>query len=217
MRFQNCHRLETFAVTSARRFATDDLLHMTRLCDAKAESRAHSAKTMDVRDCDYNVRRLNVAVSDVRGFQVAYERAVPDVPVQEISALVAAGSPWSRMVELIDRSAPYGFLIYFRNDVHQVMQAAGDDADCIAYLMGNHTIAERMFRYDPRTMLYAPLHTVIWEDSAGKAWFTVDQPSTQFSSLGRPEIAAVGRDLDTKLAALLDALDLHVPAALTIG
>jgi hypothetical protein len=30
--------------------------------------------------------------------------------------------------------------------------------------MGNHTIAEQMFRYDPRAMLYAPLRTIIWED-----------------------------------------------------
>ncbi len=119
---------------------------------------------MDVRASDYNVRRRNVSV--------------PDVPAQEVSALVAAG---------------------------RLMQAAGDEADCIAYLMGNHTIAERMFRDDPRVMLYAPLHTVIWEDSTGRAWFTVDQPSTQFSSFERPEIAAVGRDLDRKLATLLDA------------
>ena len=30
--------------------------------------------------------------------------------------------------------------------------------------MGNVTIAEQMFRHDPRAMLYAPLRTVIWED-----------------------------------------------------
>jgi uncharacterized protein (DUF302 family) len=163
----------------------------------------------------YKVRRLNIRVSDVRGFQVAYETAVPDLPAEEVSALVAAGAPWSQMLELIDRCAPYGFLIYFRNDVHRVMQAAGDRADCIAYLMGNHTIAERMFRHDPRVMLYAPLHSVIWEDTAGRAWFTLDQPSTQFSSFGSPEIDAVGRELDRKLATLLAALGLDVPAALT--
>jgi len=29
------------------------------------------------------------------------------------------------------------------------MGAAGDSADCVAYLMGNHVTAERMFRHDP--------------------------------------------------------------------
>jgi len=66
------------------------------------------------------------------------------------------------------------------------MQAAGDHADCVAYLMGNHVIAERMFRHDPRAMLYAPLRAVIWEDPSGAAWFTVDQPSMQFASSGFP-------------------------------
>jgi uncharacterized protein (DUF302 family) len=49
--------------------------------------------------------------------------------------------------------------------------------------MGNHVIVEQMFRHDPRAMLYAPLRTVIWEDTTGNAWYTIDQPSTQFGSL----------------------------------
>jgi hypothetical protein len=73
--------------------------------------------------------------------------------------------------------------------------------------LGNHVLAERMFRHDPRAMLYAPLHTVIWEDADGEAWFTIDQPSTQFSSLGVPAIDEVGLELDRKLARLLDVLD----------
>ena len=56
------------------------------------------------------------------------------------------------------------------------MKLAHDDSDCVTYLIGNHTIAERMFRYDPRVMMYAPLHTVIWEDACGSAWFTSTSP-----------------------------------------
>jgi uncharacterized protein (DUF302 family) len=120
-----------------------------------------------------------------------------------------------RVPRLIDRSAPHGFLIYFRNDVHPVMTLAGDRADCVAYLMGNHVTAERMFRHDPRAMMYAPLHSVIWEDQNGDAWFTVDQPSAQFGSLGIPEIAEVGIELEHKLGALLDTLDVPVPSELS--
>ena len=94
------------------------------------------------------------------------------------------------------------------------MQLASDENDCIAYLMGNVTIAEQMFRHDPRAMLYAPLHTVIWEDAHERAWFTVDQPSTQFASFGIPAVSAVGVELDRKLAALLEALRVEVPMAL---
>jgi hypothetical protein len=83
-----------------------------------------------------------------------------------------------------------------------------------SYLMGNHTIAERMFRHDPRAMLYAPLHTVIWEDADGSAWFTADQPSTQFASFDNPDITQVGIELDHKLAALLETLAVPVPSKL---
>ncbi|HEV3054250.1 MAG TPA: DUF302 domain-containing protein [Solirubrobacteraceae bacterium] len=162
----------------------------------------------------YRVPRFTLAVPGVREFQVRYEAAVPDLPLAAVSDLVARKAPWSEMVELIERAAPHGFLIYFRNDVHPVMALAGDAADCVAYLVGNHTIAERMFRHDPRAMMYAPLHTVIWEDRRGDAWFTVDQPSAQFASFDIPEVAEVGVELDHKLAALLDALEVAVPREL---
>ena len=163
----------------------------------------------------YRAPRLSVPVPGVREFQARYEAAVPDLPLAAVEDLVSRDAPWSEMEELIERSAPHAFLVYFRNEVHPVMSLAGDRADCVAYLMGNHVIAERMFRHDPRALMYAPLHAVIWEDQAGDAWFTVDQPSKQFASFDCPEIAKVGIELDHKLAALLDTLEVPVRPALT--
>jgi hypothetical protein len=160
----------------------------------------------------YPVRRFNVQVPDVRSFQKRYEALVPDLPQPQVHDLVEKGAPWSAMEDLINEVAPYDFLIYFRNDVTPVMRTAGDSAECIAYLMGNHVVAETMFRHDPRAMLYAPLHTLIWGDPFGNAWFTVDQPSSQFGSLGSDEVLKVGKDLDRKLARLLEALDAPIPA-----
>jgi uncharacterized protein (DUF302 family) len=162
----------------------------------------------------YNARRLTVEVPGVREFQHLYEKAVPANPVEEIAALVQRGASWAEVIDVHAELAPHGFLIYWRNDVHGVMQLANDDNDCIAYLMGNVTIAEQMFRHDPRAMLYAPLRTVIWEDAHKRAWFTVDQPSMQFAGFGIPAISAVGVELDRKLAALLEALRVEVPMAL---
>jgi Domain of unknown function DUF302 len=162
----------------------------------------------------YAVKRLNVEVAGVREFQRLYEAAVPANPLEEIVALAQRGASWAEVLDAHAAWAPHGFLIYFRNEVHPVMQLAGDQNDCIAYLMGNVTIAEQMFRHDPRAMLYAPLHTVIWEDAQQRAWFTADQPSTQFASFGIPAISAVGVALDRKLAALLEALGVEVPSAL---
>ena len=162
----------------------------------------------------FRVTQLTMAIPDVRNFQRRYEAAVPDLPVEEVGALIRQRAPWSEMESLIDSSAPHGFLFYSKNDPHPLMQLAGDDADCLWYLMGNHVVAERMFRNDPRAMLYAPLRTVIWGDANGGARFTVDQPSTQFASLGICEITEAGVELDRKLARRLQTLDLDVPSAL---
>jgi hypothetical protein len=93
---------------------------------------------------------LTLPIPGVREFQSRYEAALPDLPVAAVEDLVSRKVPGSEMVELMERSAPQGFLIYFRNDVHPVTALAGDCADCVACLMGNHVIAERMFRHDPR-------------------------------------------------------------------
>jgi hypothetical protein len=162
----------------------------------------------------FPVLRLSTPIPGVRAFQSRYEEAVPDLPLDRVRELVASGAPWSATVDLMQAAAPHSFFMYFRNDTHAVMANAGDTSDCVAYLMGNHVIAEMMFRSDPRAMLYAPLRTLIWEDPTGRAWFTVDQPSTQFGSLRIPEVTKVGEDLDGKLASLLEALDVPVPAQL---
>lgn len=162
----------------------------------------------------YTGHRLNVRIPDLDGFRERYEQAVPPLPEAEVRAMVARGASWVEMLEYINAIAPTGFLIYFRLDTQPLMSLAGDAARCTAYLMGNHTIAERMFRHDPRAMLYAPLRTAIWEHRDGTAWFSTDQPSSHFSSIGIPEVTEVGLELDRKLAALLKSLDVDVPAAL---
>ena len=168
----------------------------------------------DVDQVEYAVPRLSVPVPDAADFKRRYEAAVPNLPLDAVQELVGRRAPWSEMERLIAQTAPFGFLVYFRNDVGPVMELAGHPAPCIAYLMGNHVIAERMLRHDPRVMMYAPLHTVIWEDRDGCGWFTVDQPSAQFGSFGIPEVTEVGIELDHKLAALLEALDVPVPDVL---
>jgi hypothetical protein len=57
--------------------------------------------------------------------------------------------------------------------------------------------------------------SLIEEDHAGDAWFTVDQPSKQFGSFAHPAITDVGIELDHKLGAVLDALGVPVPSSLT--
>ena len=163
----------------------------------------------------YSVSRLTVETGSTPAeFRRRYEEAVPPLPAAQVAALVQQQAPWEEMLDLVAAAAPHGFLIYFKNDVGPVVRLAGDRASGVAYLMGNHTIMERMYRYQPAVLMYAPLHTVVWGDPEGPGYFTFDKPSDQFGSFGDPRITAVGVELDQKLAALLEHLRLSVPGAL---
>jgi hypothetical protein len=118
------------------------------------------------------------------------------------------------MIDLVKGAAPWGFLIYGINDVDRVVRLAGDSSSAVAYLMGNHIIMERMFRFEPSVVMYAPLHVAIWSRSDGEAFFSIDKPSDQFGSFAVPKVTAVGYELDAKLAALLRHLGLRVPDTL---
>ncbi len=142
-------------------------------------------------------------------FRARYQDAVPALDPNRLAAFAKAGAAWPEVVAEAGTAAPHGFLLYWRSDLTPLMSLAGNTNRCTAYLMGNHTIAERMYRYDPSVMLYAPLCTVIYGAAEGPAWFAVDQPSTVFGSFARPEILEVGLELDRKLADLLDTLDIR--------
>ncbi len=164
---------------------------------------------------DWAASRLAIEVDGSFEDTVArYEAAVPTYPAARFEQLMADNAGWQTVLDLTDELAEHGFLIYWKLAT-DLMRLAGDTARCTAYLMGNHTIAERMFRHDPAAMLYAPLRTVISQAPGGPTLFSTEQPSRQFSSLGNPDIAAVGIELDHKLAGLLDALHLPVPPCLT--
>ena len=64
----------------------------------------------------FSVRRMTVPAPGVRTFQERYEKAVPDLPLERVQELVAKGAPWSAMVDRIDATVPYTFLIYYREE-----------------------------------------------------------------------------------------------------
>ena len=164
----------------------------------------------------HEVHRLAVAVgAGFDDFRDRYEQSVPSHDAERFAAFAREGADWGTVLRATAENAPHHFIRYWTSDVGALMRLAGDSPRCSSYLMGNHTIAERMYRHDPAIMLYAPLRTAIHEDADGTTWFSVDQPSTRFSSFGDPAITKVGLELDRKLAALLEHLGVPVPPALT--
>jgi hypothetical protein len=134
------------------------------------------------------------------------------VPVIDHERFARAGT-WDEVVAEAKSQAPHGFLRYAQIDVTPTMTASGSTGRATEYLMGNHTIAERMYRHDPGVMLHAPLRTLLYAGPESTV-LAVDQPSLLFGSYGNAAITAVGVELDGLLATLVDLLGGDVPAAL---
>lgn len=173
---------------------------------------------MNTQSVPHTVNRLVIDVDQpYERFRDRYEEAVPRMSAERIQELVARRASWEEVTADAAVSAPHQFFLYWSLDVAPLMGLAGHGHRCTEYLMGNHTVAERMFRHDPAIMLYAPLRTAIYVNSQQQTCFAIDQPSTRFASFENPAISAVGVELDGKVAALLEALDVPVPEALNHG
>lgn len=164
---------------------------------------------MTEQTVDYRARRIVVALPDpYDAARARYEHLVPAV---DAAAFARAGF-WDEVLSVAKVQAPLSFLRYYTGDVTAVMAGSPSRWRATQYLMGNHTIAETMFRHDPAAMMYAPLRTLLYEDRDGVTRFAVDQPSLQFGSLGDPRITEVGRHLDALLATLTARLVRPGPA-----
>jgi hypothetical protein len=154
----------------------------------------------------YGVTRLVFdAGQPYEKFRGRYEAAVPptdprpgDCPGRHVR--------WQGAAADTDGSAPRGFVLYWRADMALELGGSGERRPCTAYLMGHHTTPDKAYLHDPAVMLYAPLRTVIYIDSADRTRLAVDQPSTVYASFADPVITGLGIDLDRQLAGLLDAL-----------
>lgn len=162
----------------------------------------------------HEVIRLDLPVHEsYDDFLQRFESAVPAFNRERAAELAERKAPWSEIVADVRTTAPNGFLLYWKLDLTPMMSLAGNKRRATEYLMGNHVIAETMYRDDPAVGLYVPLRCIVYEGD-GESRFAIEQPSTTLSSLGWDEIAQVGRDLDHKLATLLEVLGVDVPSAL---
>jgi hypothetical protein len=146
-------------------------------------------------------------------FIAALEEAAPPVDATALERIRAAGGNWDDVRAAAAANAPHDLMIYAKLDARGFFGIAGHQTPAIEYLIGNHVIAETMFRHDPKAMLYAPLRMLVHGDADGNAIFTMDQPGPAFGSLGNADVAAVGIDLDRKVANLLKVIGAEVGPA----
>jgi uncharacterized protein (DUF302 family) len=153
---------------------------------------------------DHTMTRLDVSTGiGFEEFLTAFETAAPPYDSVRVQEIVESGGTWDDVLAQVSDNAPNELMVYAKIDGTPLLSVAGHHVKAVEYLLGNHTIAETMFRHDPRALLYAPLRVLVYSDSDANAVFSMDQPSSAFGSLGIRDVTEVGLALDRKVANLL--------------
>lgn len=162
----------------------------------------------------YNATRWTIATGETyAAFEARFERAVPQATFV-VAQLAACPVSWAEVATITQEAAPHGFLIYLKAPVGRLMRLAGHRQRTTSYLIGNHVVAERMYRLTPGVMLHTPIRNVLWDDADGRAFLSFEDPAAAFSSFEDPDIVAIGREIGHRYAELLTHLELPVPATL---
>jgi hypothetical protein len=157
---------------------------------------------------DHSDRRLLIALPETYdAAREHYETLVPAADPARFHDLTS----WRAVLKLVKIQAPHGFMRYAQVDITPLMAQSPSPWKATQYLMGNHTIAERMFRHDPSVMLHAPLRTLLYVDTDDDTKLAVDQPSLLFASYDNPDIASVGKELDELPVTLIELLGGKIP------
>jgi hypothetical protein len=173
-----------------------------------------SAKPAEFTVSPHAMNRIDIATGvEFDEFRTAFEKAAPPVDRASVQEIIERGGSWDDVRAAAAGNAPNGLMVYATIDALPLLCLAGHTNKAVEYLLGNHTIAETMFRHDPRALLYAPLRVLVYADADGNAVFSMDQPSAAFGSLGLAAVTGVGEDLDRKVANLLRVIGIDAAEA----
>jgi hypothetical protein len=172
------------------------------------------AKSANFAMVPHTMNRIDVSIGvDFDEFRAAFEKAAPRYDPEPLREIAERGGSWDEVLAAAAINAPSDLMVYATIDAVAGMALAGHTTKAVEYLLGNHTIAETMFRHDPRALLYAPLRVLVYSDADGNAVFSMDQPSATFASLGISDVTKVGQDLDRKVANLLRVIGVDADQA----
>lgn len=168
-----------------------------------------------VRRIAHSVNRFVIEVDDTfENVRRRFEELVPDIDLAVLTDIIKTGD-LAAVKRYTAGRTPNSFANFWSFNPTGMMKLRGNSTRAVTYMVGNNVIAETMFRHDAGVMLYAPIRVAFYTDAEDRTFLSVDQPSTHFDSFDNPEITAVGRLLDSKLAAVLGLLGVPVPIELT--
>ncbi len=124
----------------------------------------------DHRVVGHTINRIDIVTGiEFDDFIAAFEKAAPPFDPATVQAIIDRGGGWDDVLAAAAINAPNDLMVYAKIDALPLLGLAGHTTKAVEYLLGNHTIAETMFRHDPRALLYAPLRLLIYADVDGNA------------------------------------------------
>lgn len=93
-----------------------------------------------------------------------------------------------------------GLMLFTVREHGRLLNIFGTPKKAKQFVLGNPLIAIKMTRHDIRAGLYAPLRIFVYEAEDHSTRVEYDQPSSLFGQFNDPEVTAVARSLDMKLA-----------------
>jgi hypothetical protein len=117
-------------------------------------------------------------------------------------------APWPDVeAEATKIAGTFGLMIIAAINQGQLTSLSGHQKKCRLYLVGNPVIATRILDIDPLAALYVPFRVAIYEgDGGGGARISFDRPGSSLATLGNAEIDVIGRQLDDKIDAVVQAI-----------
>jgi uncharacterized protein (DUF302 family) len=101
------------------------------------------------------------------------------------------------------QAGPSGFMIFATYNHGALLNIKNAPRKAKQYVVGNPLIAARMTEHDIRASLYAPLRVLVYEDADSQLHVEYDLPSTLFGQFHNSKVDAVAKELDAKLASLV--------------
>jgi uncharacterized protein (DUF302 family) len=116
----------------------------------------------------------------------------------------------------LEKAAGEGLMLFNIREHGKLLNIVGAPRKAKQYVLGNPLVAIRMTRHDIRAGLYAPLRILVYEADDRVTRVEFDLPSSLFGQFDNPEVTAVARSLDIKLASLIEKAGLSAKEAKTL-
>jgi uncharacterized protein (DUF302 family) len=138
----------------------------------------------------------------------AFERELGHLDPSVPQHLIKWKAAWGEVEREIGEAAGrHGLMIIARADQGPLVSLSGSERHCTLYIVGNPLIARKIIDIDVRGSFYVPFRVALYDDGGSDgAVIAFDRPSSFLGTLGHPALAEIGRSLDEKIYAVVDAI-----------